>query len=296
MSSDHDIKLCSIVSSDTVLKFLIETLDISKNQIKKQKLSKNFLNKSIVARDELSLPSNLVNHGRIYPEYSGPKPRIIFEDDTLIALSKPAGIHCHPLTYLESDNLLSYFAKERNYQILNVNQNNYDRGLMYRLDLETSGLVVFIKNDDTYHFIREHFRELVDKKIYYAVVSGAFDGESDIQTLLKPSGVKGRKIVEDSNLNADTKFSRLKIIEARYSPDRDETLLKIELFQGHRHQIRAQLRAVGYPIKGDKLYGGEKARRLHLHCFRYKFKINEKTYDLTDDQTKFLSEFFDFNS
>lgn len=293
--SQTQIEFCSLESCDSVESFLKNVFKVSKNQLKKQRFPKSFLKKKILDKDTLSLPINLINFGKINPIYKGPKPKVIFEDEKLLAVSKPTGIHCHPLSYLEHDNLLSFLAAERKFETLRVNTNEYDRGLMYRLDRETSGLVVFIKNDKDYLELRENFQDQVKEKIYYAVISGEYDGERDLQTLLKPSGKKGKKIVEDEALNADTKFSRLEILEQTYSIENHQTLLKIKLFHGHRHQIRAQLRAAGYPIKGDSLYGGKTAKRLYLHCLEYKFNLGSQDYDLEDKDVDFLAEFFNLN-
>lgn len=295
MSNQDQIQFCALTSCESVESLLKEVFHISKNQLKKQKLSKNFLTKKVLEKDELSLSLNLLNYGKINPTYKGQKPKVIFEDDKLLALSKPSGIHCHPLTYLEHDNLLSFLTAEGHVEPLRVNSNEYDRGLMYRLDRETSGLVIFIKNDEDYSHLRANFQDLVKEKIYYAVVMGEYKGDIDLQTLLKTSGKKGKKIVEDEALNAETKFSRLEILEQNYSVENDQTLLKIKLFHGHRHQIRAQLRAAGYPIKGDTLYNGKPAARLYLHCLEYKFQLGDKEYDLKDEDVEFLSEFFNLN-
>ena len=170
MSSQDQIDICVFKASPTVQDYLLETLNISKSQIKKQGLSKKFLTKTLKERDVISVSLNLVNHGLINPVYNGKLPKILFEDENIIALSKPAGVHCHPLTYLEHDNLVSFLQSQGLCEPLKVNTNAFDRGLMYRLDFDTSGLVVFIKKEKLYRKVREDFKEIVDKKIYYAVV------------------------------------------------------------------------------------------------------------------------------
>ncbi len=289
---EQSINFCALDQFDSVQVMIELIFNLSKNQIKKQKFNKNFLKKNVRAHDEISLPIDIVNQRRINPCFKGENPTVLFEDDRLVSISKPAKIHCHPLRYDESDNLLSFLVSQNYFDLLKVNSESYDRGLMFRLDHETSGLTVFFKNEVDYKFIREHFHKIVDEKIYYAVVSGEYDGLMDLQHLLKPAGPRGSKIVADIDHNAETKFSRLQILDVNYQSEIDQTLLTIKLGQGHRHQIRAQMRAAGFPLVGDSFYHGVPSDRLHLHCYKYSFQLDDKKYELEDKSASFLSKFF----
>lgn len=296
MERDESITFCTLDKFENIQDLMTGMFSISKSQIKKYKFNKNFLKKSVRLQDEISLPIDLVNQKKINPVFEGKVPTILFEDENLISISKPERIHCHPLRYSENDNLLSYFAQQGMFEFLKVNRESYDRGLMFRLDFETSGLTIFLKKEEDYRFIRDNFHKIVKEKIYYAVVSGEYDGELDLQHLLKPVGPRGSKIVADTDHHAETKFSRLKILDISYSPEKDRSLLTIKLGQGHRHQIRAQMRAAGFPLVGDSFYGGEISERLHLHCFKYSFELESHQYELEDSSANFLSEFFRSNS
>ena len=82
-SSVEKIDLCFLKTYPSVMEGIFSLTGISKSQLKKYKMNKAFLSKPVKARDEISLPINLVNHGRINPIYSGKKVKTIFEDDIL---------------------------------------------------------------------------------------------------------------------------------------------------------------------------------------------------------------------
>lgn len=295
MSNLKMIEFCFLTSYPTVSESIIDIFDISKSQIKKFGFKKNFLKKAIRARDEISLPINLVNKNIINPEYSGPAVKDIYEDENLLAVSKPFSIHSHPQSYDESNNLLSYICSIGRNNLLRVNSKSYDRGLMFRLDYATSGLMVLLKNDEAYFDLRENFHKRVITKTYLAVVCGEFKAESPLTHLLKAVGPQKSKIVLDDEHNADSKFSRCDVELIEFNKTENLSLLKVGLHQGHRHQIRAQLNIAGFPILGDSLYGGEDANRLFLHCYEYEFEIAGKSYKLKDSNFQLLGELFNFN-
>ena len=80
-------------------------------------------------------------------------------------MDKPANLFVHPLVYDEKNNCLSFL---RTYKpaYLGVNSKNYDRGLLYRLDFETSGVLVYVKNEIAYQYLRENFKTIAKKKTY----------------------------------------------------------------------------------------------------------------------------------
>ena len=178
---------------------------------------------------------------------------------------------------------------------LSVNSKSYDRGLMFRLDFATSGLLILLKLDEDYQDLRTNFHKRVKTKTYLAVVSGEFKVESPLIHLLKSVGPNKSKVVLDDKHSADSKFSRLDIAVLEFNEECNLTLLKVGLHQGHRHQIRAQLNIAGFPILGDELYGGAEGPRLFLHCYEYEFEIAGKDYKLKDPNFDLISKFFNFN-
>jgi 23S rRNA pseudouridine1911/1915/1917 synthase len=276
------IDICFIESFPSVSEGIFSLVNISKNQIKQSGLKKAFLNKEIRAKDELSFPINLINRGEVFPQYSGPKIEILFEDENVLVLSKPIRVHSHPLQYDESDNLIS-FIREHNSKLLEVNSAEYDRGLLYRLDHETSGLIYYIKSNETHAQLRSNFKDLIKEKIYFAVVVGELKDSGKVESKLETSGVKGAQVkVSESGRPCCINYEALE-----YNSDKNISLIKVFLNEGFKHQIRVQLQSIKHPICGDNLYGISKEfNRMYLHCYQYKFSLNNKEYDIKDDSIK----------
>ncbi len=259
------------------IKDALKTFGFSLHQVKKHHLPIKWQNQKAVAQQEISLPFDLVNHGRINPEYVGPKPGVLFEDASVLALEKPSGIHCHPQSYCEKDNCLCWMNASGFGHFLNVNSLQYERGLLYRLDHETSGVLIYLKNENEYVIAREHFDGIVKQKIYMARVSGKFDHEGLHEHSLRAAGHRGHRVIEDKKDGTKVSFT---IKNLHYDEVTGVSLLEVKLHTGFRHQIRAQLAILGFPIIGDELYGGIKAERLFLHAHKYVFEIGAKRYSL----------------
>lgn len=266
---------------------LQESLQSSGQQLKKYFSSKQ-LQRPVVAKELLKLPLDLVNHLKINPEFKGPKPSVLSEDSLYIALHKPAGVHCHPHSYSDKDTLLNYLAAEKKYEALEVNPENYDRGLLHRLDLETSGVVLLAKTDRVYQNTRTAFATEVKRKFYWAVVNGSFDKEGLWTHHFRATGIKGskQKVSDDpADLSSPGSMAVMKVTE-----NNGKSLLLINLKTGLRHQIRAQLAHLGFPIVGDEFYGGLQAERLFLHALRYEWM------DVVEDpNAELFDRLFDLN-
>lgn len=259
----NKIALCFIHAYPSLSEGLILLNGISRSQQLKRGLKKNLLNTKVLPRAEFLLPSDVVNIGMINPNYQGEDVKIIEQTAEIVSLDKPAGIHCHPLKYDESNNLLSWLRSKGHSELLHVNKESYDRGLLYRLDFETSGLILMAKSNKVYKEIRSEFNRLAKQKIYFAKVIGNIDKQMEFRHFLKPSGPKGHKMIE-----ANDGVEAVIKVEPIFTHD-SCTIVKVFLGQGHRHQIRAQLSLAGFPILGDELYGARKADRLYLHCYQY---------------------------
>lgn len=257
-----------------------------------QLLKKHFSAKELArpqrSRDIVKLPLDLVNHLQINPLYQGPQARILKETNEYIALHKPGRIHSHPLRYGDTNTVLNYLVQEGKWDALMVNERHYDRGLLYRLDYETSGVLVLAKNEAFFVRFREGFHSEIKRKLYWAVVDGSFNREGEWTHHFIASGAKGSKQnVTSSPVPGATPgtFRVRKILEAG-----GKSLLLIDLKSGLRHQIRAQLAALGFPILGDELYGGPMAPRLFLHAWRYEWE------DVVEDtNAELFFDFFDLN-
>lgn len=292
------IKICFIKSYPSVKEGIFSLTGISKSQLKKFKISKSFLSKKILAHEVISLPINLLNRGMINPSYTGEKICIVYEDDTLLGISKPPEIHSHPLSYNETNNLLSWMSKEH-ISLLDINKKNYDRGLLYRLDFETSGLILYCKTEQAYLELRANFHSAVMSKEYLVIVEGRLDTHQTQTHFLQSTGINKSTVTAYNSIRDKCHEAQIEIIPLEYNQAKDISLIIVKLKQGHRHQIRVQLQAIGYSILGDKLYSGMKhcnsADRLFLHCLRYRLKFVAKVFDIEDRNFDLFEKFFDLD-
>lgn len=188
---------------------------------------------------------------------------IIFEDDWLLVVNKPAGIAIHPSVLHYSDSLCNgirfYFDKiGLKKKIRPVN----------RLDLNTSGLVVFAKCEYIQECLINQMKNNQFKKEYLAVCDGIFNEK--FGTINLPIARKENSIIErcisENGQTAITHYEVLKEFD-NYS------LVKCSLETGRTHQIRVHMSAIGHPLLGDTLYGSisDLINRQALHCYNLQF-------------------------
>ena len=178
------------------------------------------------------------------------KLEILYEDNHLIAVFKPAGVLVQPAEQ-KGPSLMGQVKKylKEKYK----KPGNVFLGLVHRLDRPVSGIILFAKTSKGAARISEQIREREMRKIYHAVVDGQMKSPSGtLRNFLKKDEEKRiAKIVKEregdlAELDYETVKTNGKI-----------SLLKIELKTGRFHQIRVQLSAIGHPIVGDKKYGSK---------------------------------------
>lgn len=266
---------------------LQETLGVSGQLLKKFYSSKQ-LHKPLGERELSLIPLDLANHLQINPRFEGPSPKVLSESSSVVALHKPPGLHCHPHSYSDKDTVLNFLAQEKIFSPLLINQENYDRGLLYRLDFETSGILLLLKNERLLKDARENFSQIFKRKFYWAIVEGEFDKDGLHTHHFTSFGAKGAKQkVSDEPTETSHEGSLSAECVLR---EKGKCLLLINLKSGLRHQIRAQLAHLGFPIIGDELYGGSQGQRLFLHAFRY-----EWTEVFEDAGAELFESFFDLD-
>ena len=169
------------------------------------------------------------------------------------------------------------FLREKRSDVLNINLKQYDRGLLYRLDFETSGVLVYIKNEIEYLNLRSNFKNIAKKKTYSCLVEGKCHLDGNYTHYFSSKDIKGKKIIVSSNEKQGEK-GELSLTALAYDPITNCTMMKVDLKTGLRHQIRAQLAYLQFPLRGDLFYGGKAAKRLYLHAFEYEINFSNKNY------------------
>ena len=187
---------------------------------------------------------------------------IVFEDDELLVVNKPAGMLVHPTKRAREGTLLNALTFHLNQK---ENGDFIRPGLAHRLDKDTSGLVVIAKNARSHRILCDHFkRKLVDKR-YFALVEGVF--ETDEGAINAPIG----RYAEERfwNIKEDGKASETRFwVKKRFA---DRTLLELEPVTGRTNQLRIHLASVKHPIIGDEKYGGQANSRLCLQAYKLGF-------------------------
>jgi 23S rRNA pseudouridine1911/1915/1917 synthase len=172
-----------------------------------------------------------------------PPHTVVFEDEDVVVVEKPAGLLTAPTPESDRNNLASLLERRPGSGRIFV---------VHRIDLETSGLLVFAKNDDANRALSERFRTHDLERVYLAVVAGAFPDR--VKRIDRPVG--GRPAV--THVSVQERIGTA------------ATMLSCRLETGRTHQIRLHARAVGHPVLGDDKYGvpfpAAPAPRMALHA------------------------------
>ena len=174
---------------------------------------------------------------------------IVYEDETLAVVNKPAGLVVHPASGTLSGTLANALAYH--FQQLPDRGAGVRPGIVHRLDRDTSGLLVVAKTDAALENLSDQFRDRTVFKSYVALVHGrmaASSGKID-QPLARDPSNRTRMAVVRGGRNALTLY-RVRQAFQRF------TLLDVELKTGRTHQIRVHLAWLKHPVVGDETYGG----------------------------------------
>ncbi len=191
---------------------------------------------------------------------------ILFEDDDLLVLNKPAGLVVHPGAGNQTHTLVN--ALLHHCTNLSGIGGKQRPGIVHRLDKETSGCLVVAKNDGAHQQLARQFAEREVEKIYLALAAGLFKRRrGTIDAAI------GRHPVERKKMRVDLRRGRAAKTEYRVLQSGDGvSLVECALHSGRTHQIRVHLRHLGHPIIGDALYGKKAgAPRQMLHAWKLGF-------------------------
>ena len=201
---------------------------------------------SVKDGDEIvvEIPENVI---KIEPENI--PLNIVWEDENMLVVNKPSGMLTHPTTIETTGTLVNALLYKYGENLSDVN-GEFRRGILHRLDRNTSGLLMIAKNNKTHEYLVEKMKQGEMTKKYLTVVKGVI--EEDEFTINKPIGRNPNQphkmaIVE----NGKESISKIKVLE-RF---KDATLLEMHLITGRTHQIRVHLSSIGHPVYNDTLYG-----------------------------------------
>lgn len=230
-------------------------------------------------RLQVTLPEPEPETGVLRPNPDIPLD-IRYEDDYLIVLSKQAGLVCHPSPGHVDDTLANALVARCGYAHLGMLQGEDRPGIVHRLDMETSGLMLAAKDDETQRALQDLIRLRTLDRRYITLVHGyvAADEGTITTGIARSRRDRLRMAVSDDPLarEAITTFRVLERFEAgRF--DEGYTLVECHLYTGRTHQIRVHMRHVNHACVGDPLYGrgddraNHGLRRQFLHSWSVMF-------------------------
>jgi 23S rRNA pseudouridine1911/1915/1917 synthase len=183
---------------------------------------------------------------------------IIYEDDDIIVINKPAGMVVHPAAGNKSGTLVNALLAHCGDSLSGIG-GKIRPGIVHRLDKDTSGLIVVAKNDESHVFLSNQLKTHNVSRVYYAIALGKLQNETG--TIEGNIGRHPNKRKQMAVITDDRIKSRPAVTHYKCEKEMNGmSLLRLSLETGRTHQIRVHLSHIGHPILGDTLYGGERAK------------------------------------
>jgi 23S rRNA pseudouridine1911/1915/1917 synthase len=196
------------------------------------------------------------------PDHDLPVPEdiqleVLFEDDSLAVINKPADMVVHPAKGHWSGTLVN--ALQFRFGALSMLNGDYRPGIVHRLDRDTSGVIMIAKDEATHRDLSGQFEHRKVFKEYVAITAGVLDRDSDyIQGRIKRHPLDRVKMAVADEEEGKEACSYYEVIE-RFQ---GYSFCRINPRTGRTHQIRVHLASVGCPVLADKIYGGRDCLRL----------------------------------
>ena len=243
----------------TLIDFLVKKLPgESKNSVKSLLARRTiFVDNKIITRHNYVLKKGQVVVVDKSIRYSGLK--IIYEDSSLLIIDKEPGILSVPIPEKKETTALDILD-------FHVKKNNKNTGVysVHRLDRETSGIMMFVKDVVIQEMMRNNWHQMISERKYIAVVEGYMEKEEGTLVSWLKEDTENKMYVTFNPREGKKAVTHYKVLKRNLG----YSLLELELETGRKNQIRVQLNSIGHPIIGDTWYGAIKdpINRLGLHA------------------------------
>ncbi|GHT41627.1 pseudouridine synthase [Endomicrobiia bacterium] len=216
------------------------------------------------------------------------KLNIVYEDDDIVIVNKQSGIVVHPSYGHPSGTLLN--------ALMAHSKGKYNPYLVHRLDKDTSGLIIFAKNEKSKISISKQLHKRAVRKMYYAAVKGTIvEHKGRIEAPLGRSP-QNRKLMSVNPLAKKMAVTDFNVIARKDG----YTLVEVRIITGRTHQIRSHMQYINHPIIGDQQYSGPKVidgkcyerQMLHAHKLTLTHPKTSKTINFTAELPCDMKEIF----
>ncbi len=221
-------------------------------------------------------------------------PKILYEDEFLLALDKPSGLLVHGDGRSEEETLVSWINK--NYpdladvgeeQTLQNGEIIKRPGIVHRLDRDTSGVILVAKTKEAHAYLKEQFQNRKVDKIYNAVVWGNFSEDKMEGIIEKPIGRSASDFRKwSAEFGAKGEMREAITHYSVLAQNKEFAYLEVKPKTGRTHQIRVHLKSISHPVVCDKLYGSKPCipesclgfPRLALHALSIRLQLPNQTF------------------
>lgn len=216
---------------------------------------------------------------------------IAFEDDDLVVVNKPRGMVVHPAPGHASGTLVNALLWHCGDSLSGIGGEKRP-GIVHRIDMDTSGLLIVAKNDYAHRFLSAQLADHSLSRTYEAVVCGRIkddDGVIDAPLGRHPSDRKRMAVTERNSKNAVTHYE----VIARYD---GYTHVRCLLETGRTHQIRVHMAYIGHPVLGDMVYGKKRAEKglegqcLHARTLRFIHPRTNEPFEVTSELPDYFTD------
>ena len=179
---------------------------------------------------------------------------IVFEDENMLVVNKPAGMLTHPTSQERENTLVNALLSKYGDNLSDLN-GEFRRGIVHRLDRNTSGLLMVAKNNKTHEYLAQQIKDRKITKKYRTIVNGNYEKDEDTVNLTigrNPKHPHKMAVVEGGK----DSVTLVKVLE-RF---KDYTYLELTLVTGRTHQIRVHMSHLHHPVFNDTLYGAKQEK------------------------------------